>query len=89
MTRRAEEWGQFSEETRAAWKAFETLRNRDFERLEADEAMRRRHYEGPKGSRSRETVNVEPFDWRKKPKPKVRKTVRSLKDDGWDERESD
>jgi len=49
---RAHEWKQFSEETRAAWKAFETLRNSDFERLKADEIMRNRHYEGP-----REKVN--------------------------------
>lgn len=87
MTRRAEEWGQFSEETREAWTAFETLRDADFERLAADEAMRRRHYEGPKGNGPRETVNVEPYDWRKKPKPKVRKTVHSLKDSSWDEME--
>ncbi|KEO91645.1 hypothetical protein EH31_02950 [Erythrobacter longus] len=80
---RQREWEQFSEETRKAWKAFEALRNADFERLEADEAFRRRHERG-----SRETVNCEPFDWRKKPEPpRPRKTVHGLKDDGWDERE--
>ena len=79
---RAREWEQMSEDTREAWSEFERLRNRDFERLEADEAFRRRHTEGP-----RETVNCEPFDWRKKPEPKVRKTVHSLKDSSWDELE--
>ncbi|WP_298333850.1 hypothetical protein [uncultured Erythrobacter sp.] len=83
--RRMREWEQFSEETRKAWKAFETLRNRDFERLEADEAMRRRHYEGP-----RETVNYEgPVEFVKPPTPSPRKTVHGLKDDGWNERETD
>ncbi|MEO1220834.1 MAG: hypothetical protein AAFY42_05715 [Pseudomonadota bacterium] len=62
--RRAQEWAQFSEETRKAWREFEALRNRDFERLEASEAMRRRHYEGPKVNGTCETVNVEPYDWK-------------------------
>jgi hypothetical protein len=75
---RKREWEQMSEDTRKAWAEFERLRNRDFERLEADEAVRRRHERGP----------CEPFDWRKKPEPKVRKTVHSLKDSSWDERES-
>ena len=79
---RAREWEQMSEETRKAWAEFERLRNRDFERLEADEAFRRRHERGP-----REHVNAEPFDWRKKPEPKVRKTVHGLKDSSWDEQE--
>jgi hypothetical protein len=79
---RAREWEQMSEDTRKAWTEFERLRNRDFERLEADEAFRRRHERGP-----RETVNCEPFDWRKKPEPKVRKTVHELKDSSWDELE--
>ena len=39
---RKREWEQLSEDTREAWERFETLHNRDFERLEADEAMRRR-----------------------------------------------
>ncbi|MEP0392060.1 MAG: hypothetical protein ABJ205_14370 [Erythrobacter sp.] len=80
---RMKEWEQMSPETREAWKAFEALRDADFERLGADEATRRRLSQGP-----RETVNMEPYDWRKKPEPpKPRKTVHSLKDDGWDERE--
>ncbi|UAB77337.1 hypothetical protein INR77_11010 [Erythrobacter sp. SCSIO 43205] len=79
---RAREWEQMSEDTRAAWAEFERLRNRDFDRLAADEEFRRRHERGP-----REHVNCEPFDWRKKPVTKVRKTVHSLKDDGWDETE--
>ena len=40
---------------REAWKALERSRNRDFERLKADEDMRRRHEEGPKGNGTRET----------------------------------
>ena len=77
--KRAREWEQMSEDTRTAWREFERLRDADFERLEADEAFRRRHEQGP-----RETVNCEPFDWRKKPEAKVRKTVHGLKDDGWE-----
>lgn len=71
-----------SEVTREVWAEFERLRNADFARLEADEVFRRRHERGPQGNGKRETVNCEPFDWRKKPEPKVRKTVHGLKDDG-------
>ncbi|MCK0099370.1 hypothetical protein MWU38_08250 [Qipengyuania sp. S6317L1] len=81
--KRAREWEQMSEDTRAAWAEFERLRNADFERLEADEAFRERHEQGP-----RVTVNCEPFDWNKKPEPRQRKTVHGLKDSSWDERES-
>ncbi|WP_298304648.1 hypothetical protein [uncultured Erythrobacter sp.] len=81
--RRAHEWEQMSPETRDAWKAFEALRDADFERLEADEAMRRRHYEGP-----RETVNYAgPVEMVKPKPPAPRKTVHRLKDGAWDERE--
>lgn len=85
---RAREWEQMSQDTREAWTAFETLRNRDFERLKADEDYRRRHEHGPNGEGRGETINCEPYDWRKKPEPpRPRKTVHSLKDDGWNERE--
>ncbi|MEM1052853.1 MAG: hypothetical protein AAGI28_12240 [Pseudomonadota bacterium] len=85
---RAREWEQMSEEARAAWAEFERLRNRDFERLDADEAFRRRHERGPNGDARRETVNANPEDWLPKPPaPRSRKTVHSLKDSSWDERE--
>ncbi|MEM7688344.1 MAG: hypothetical protein AAF291_04915 [Pseudomonadota bacterium] len=47
--KRAAEWAQMSEETREAWRRFEELRDRDFERLGADEDWRRRHERGPDG----------------------------------------
>ncbi len=77
---RAAEWEQMSPETREAWKRFEELRDADFERLKYDAEMRRKHREGP-----RETVNVEPFDWRpKRPEPEPNPNWHALKDDGWE-----
>lgn len=73
------EWEELSVDTRAAWERFVELRDADFERLAADEEKRRRLALGPL-----ETVNVEPFDWRKKPEPKARKTRWTLKDESWD-----
>lgn len=77
---RAEQWAKLSEETRAAWDRFVTLRDRDFAALEADEAMRQRLERGP-----RQLVNavppakvapvVEPESW-----PKWRK----ITDQSWD-----
>ena len=75
---RKREWETLSAETREAWERFETLRNRDFDRLQADEDMRRRHYEGP-----RELINAVPPP-EKVEEPKVPKTVHKLTDDGWD-----
>jgi len=42
------EWESLSPETRAAWDAFETLRNRDLDAIRADEDHRRRMRFGPK-----------------------------------------
>lgn len=82
--KRAREWEQMSQETRAAWAEFERLRDADFERLEANEAFRRRHERGPKGSGRHETVNLEPYDWKEKPEQAApRKMVHGIKDDGW------
>jgi hypothetical protein len=77
---RAQEWAKLSEETRAAWERFVTLRDRDFAALEVDEATRRRLERGP-----RQLVNAVPpvktepvvveESW-----PKWRK----ITDEGWD-----
>jgi hypothetical protein len=77
---RAREWERMSDETRAAWDRFVELRDADFERLNADADMRRRHERGP-------TVYEE---WSKpQPRrvtaPKEVKTVHRLKDDGGSE----
>ena len=77
--KRKREWERLSEETREAWERFEELRNRDLDRLRADEDMRRRVHEGP-----RELVNATPPPKKPPPAPKKRKTVHSLKDDGWE-----
>ncbi len=45
--RRQREWESLSTETREAWDRFERLRNRDFERLQADADMRQRLLRGP------------------------------------------
>lgn len=76
---RAREWAEMSEETREAWARFEELRNRDFERLAADKARRLRHEHGP-----REDVTYPPPPKREPEPPKPRKTVHTLKDDGWE-----
>ncbi|KWV93148.1 hypothetical protein [Erythrobacter sp. YT30] len=39
--KRQREWDMLSEETRAAWERFETLRDRDLDAMRADEDMRR------------------------------------------------
>ena len=46
---RAREWARMSAETRAAWKRFVELRDADFARLGADEAMRLGLERGPEG----------------------------------------
>ncbi len=67
------------EETRAAWAAFEALRNRDLDAMRADETLRRRLRFGPK-----EDVPAlpPPPKW-KPPEPEPPKTRWTLKDEGW------
>ncbi|MEE4210403.1 MAG: hypothetical protein V2I43_14205 [Parvularcula sp.] len=80
---RAREWERFSPETREAWDRFVALRDADRERIAAEDAERKVAEKRPS-----ETVNVEPYDWRRKPlPPPPRKTVHRLTDDGWDETE--
>ncbi|MCR9180632.1 MAG: hypothetical protein NXH71_10430 [Erythrobacteraceae bacterium] len=73
------EWESLSQETRSAWAAFETLRNRDLDAMRADEALRRRMRFGPK-----EDVPAlpPPPKW-KPPEPEPPKTVWTLKDEGF------
>ncbi|MEO1648630.1 MAG: hypothetical protein AAFR32_07420 [Pseudomonadota bacterium] len=77
---RAQQWQRLSPETRRAHALFERLKARDEARLRsAEEASAQAERE------RRDEGNVEPYDWRPKPpEPKPRKTVHSLKDDGWE-----
>ena len=78
-----QQWEQLSEETRAAWERFETLRNRDLDALAADEAMRQALQEGPR--KRRKLRNADPKDVRrKKPAAEPFDGIRRLKDEGWD-----
>jgi len=76
---RQREWEQLSEETREAWERFETLRDRDFERLRADEEMRQSLQRKP-----RVLENAVPPPKKEPPVPKKRKTVHGLKDENFD-----
>ena len=76
---REREWEQLSPETRAAWERFEELRNRDLDAIKADTDTRRRLERKP-----RVLVNATPPPKKVPPAPKKRKTVHSLKDDGWE-----
>lgn len=79
---RAQQWQRLSPETRRAHALFERLKARDEARLRsAEEASAKAERERRE---RRDEGNVEPYDWRRKPpEPKPRKTVHSLKDDGW------
>ncbi|MEQ8773112.1 MAG: hypothetical protein RIC51_09800 [Erythrobacter sp.] len=75
---RAREWALLSEETRAAWDRFESLRNRDLDAMRADEDLRQRLAEGP-----RKDEQYPPPPKREKPEPEPRKTVWKLTDEGF------
>ncbi len=78
--RRAEQWKRLSPATRRAHALFERLKARDDARIAAEDAARFEAERAP-----REERNEEPYDWRPKPpKPKPRKTVHSLKDEGFE-----
>ncbi len=65
---------------RRAHALFERLKARDEARIAAEDAARFEAERAP-----REERNEEPYDWRPKPpKPKPRKTVHSLKDEGFE-----
>ncbi|SHN58283.1 hypothetical protein [Erythrobacter sanguineus] len=76
------EWESLSEETRAAWTAFEALRNRDLDAMRADEDLRRRLRFGPK----EDVPALRPEDVRRvqPPEPEVAKTRWTLKDENFD-----
>lgn len=78
-TRRQREWERLSEDTRAAWARFEALKDRDMERLAAEEEAERKLLAGP-----REQVNAEPPPKREPPEPRVAKTSWTVKDDRFD-----
>ena len=75
---RQREWDQLSPETREAWDRFEELRNRDLDRLNTDEATAERLKEKPR-------IIQNPLPPGPKPPepPKERKTVHTLKDEGF------
>ncbi|NVE93853.1 hypothetical protein [Altererythrobacter lutimaris] len=80
---RANAWERLSEETRAAWEAFERLRNRDLEALQADEDIRMLLREGPQATR--EARNADPKDiLQEPPAPEPWDGIRRLKDEGWE-----
>ena len=76
--RRKLEWERLSDDTREAQTRYEALKARDMERIEAEDAARRKLLEGP-----RETINAVPPP-EKVVEPKVPKTVHKLTDDGWE-----
>ncbi|MEL7189673.1 MAG: hypothetical protein AAGK17_09005 [Pseudomonadota bacterium] len=75
---RQREWDTLSDETRAAWDRFASLRDRDLDAMRADEALRLRLERKPQV-----LINAEPPP-RKVTPPKVAKTVHSLKDERWE-----
>ncbi|MDJ0977924.1 MAG: hypothetical protein QNI87_05250 [Erythrobacter sp.] len=77
---RARQWAQMSKETRKAWARFTELRDADFARLKADEAMRTRLERGPEADEQW----AKPPTKKAPPPPKPRKTAHSLKDKGWE-----
>ena len=76
----AAQWAKLSEETRAAWTHFETLRNRDLDAMAASEAERALVNVTPSAEQWPAAVPPGP---RKLPEPEPRKTVWKLTDDGW------
>lgn len=73
------DWERLSPETRAAWDAFETLRNRDLDAARAEAEERRRLHWGPR----EDIPALLPPGPKAPPEPEVPKTVWTLKDEGW------
>lgn len=79
--RRAREWQQMSEETRAAWDRFKQLRDADFERLKANADFRQFHEQGPEDE---EDIRARyPRAKRPEPEPEVFPKWHKTTDDGW------
>jgi len=80
--RRAREWQQMSEETRAAWDRFKQLRDADFERLKANAEFRQFHEQGPEDE---EDIRARyPRVKRPEPEPEVFPKWHGLRDSSWD-----